>query len=143
MSEGEFQCGEEVTDSSSDHDPRASLSFTFLDRGDASAGGVPGRLKAKVLAAVGLLVQADAHLAVALLQTKQQQRLNVGSRETETESNLEKGFGWTIFKRQFIVFVGFYFVLRQQHNYSILLLLLLLLCTSRFISLSSLMFSSL
>lgn len=67
VSEREVQCGGEFIDSSSDLQLKRSLSVTFLDRGDASACGVPGRLEAKVLAAVRLLVQADAHLAVVLL----------------------------------------------------------------------------
>lgn len=89
VSEREVQCGGEVTDSSSDLQLRRSLSVTFLDRGDASARGVPGRLEAKVLAAVGLLVQADAHLAVVLLRTKQQQ-LNMCSRDAKREREREQ-----------------------------------------------------
>lgn len=40
---------------------------TWLDGRDTSSCRVPGRLEAKVFAAVGLLVQADPHLTVVLL----------------------------------------------------------------------------
>lgn len=73
-------------------------SATWLDRCDTSSCWVPGCLETEISAAVGLLVQADPHLTVVLLETRRHRWVEVNFKSTNV--------GWLPFALEMLVRVG-------------------------------------
>lgn len=73
-------------------------SATWLDRCDTSSCWIPDCLETKISAAVGLLVQADPHLTVVLLETRRHRWVEVNFKSPNV--------GWLPFALEMLVRVG-------------------------------------